>query len=264
MITKTTIIKHKSPKINNPLAIVGLPGIGNVGNLISTQMIKEFKGVKFATLYSPHFPHHVTMLKSGGIRIPSNKFYLIKGKQKRRDIIVITGDAQAATSEGQYEVNSMIVDFLAGELNCTTIYTIGGYNREGMVTESPRVFGNVNKKHMIDAFKECGVVFGETRGMIWGSAGLIIAFAKMKGIDGICLMGESNFLDFDAAAAKAVITVLNNNLKVNISTANLDTIITRTTDSIKELEKQAGVSGGISVPGAPDFGKDLKSPTYIR
>ena len=261
MFNKSIIIKKKAIKVNKPLAIAGFPGVGNVGNLTSTHLVKELKAIKIATLYSPHFPHHVTMLKTGGIRIPSNKFYLVKGKKKQRDLIIVTGDVQAISPEGQYEVNSLIVDFLVDALKCTTIYTIGGYNREGMVTDQPRVFGNVNKKHMIDLFKSYGVVFGETQGTILGSAGLIIALAKMKGVEGICLLGESNFLDLDAAAAKAVINVLNNNLKFNVSTTDFDALISKAAAVIGSPGGQPQIGIPISGQG---FGGDESKPSYIR
>src|SRR5271157_2350982 len=110
MIIKTVIRKKKGTKPNKPILIVGLPGIGNVGKLVAEHLRRELNAKKFATVYSPHFPHQVVMLKNGGVRLVNNRFYIIKSKKpSASDIILLTGDAQAVTPEGQYEVNAKIV-----------------------------------------------------------------------------------------------------------------------------------------------------------
>ncbi len=129
MINGTIIKRKKGLKLNKPTLIVGLPGIGNVGKLVAEHLRREFKAERIATLYSSHFPHQVVMLKNGKVRIVNNRFYLIKAKKGQpNDIVMLTGDVQAVTPEGQYEVNSKIVDFFKDELGGNFIYTIGGYN----------------------------------------------------------------------------------------------------------------------------------------
>lgn len=240
MIEKTTIKRKPGVKPNRPIIIVGLPGIGNVGKLVVEHLRKEFDAEKFATLYSPHFPHQVVMLKNGGVRLVSNRFYLIRAKKPiTNDIVLLTGDVQAVTPEGQYAVNSVLMDFLRDGLDAKFIYTIGGYNMgDNIIAPKPRVFGNATDKKIIDQFKDTEVIFGKSKGLIWGSAGLIIAFAKMKGVDGICLMGETSLLDVDASAAKAVLMQLSKKLNLKINTDNLDRIIEKTAKAVKELEKQ--------------------------
>ena len=173
---ETIIKRNKSIKPKNPILVVGLPGIGNVGKLVAEHLKREFKAVRFATLYSPHFPHQVVMLKNGCIRLVSNRFYLIKSKKANgNDIVLLTGDVQAVSPEGQYAVNSKIVDFFKNELKGTFIYTIGGYSigEANAIVKSPRVFGNVTSKEVMKQFSGTNVVFKESRGLIWGSAGLI-------------------------------------------------------------------------------------------
>jgi len=261
---ETIIKRNKSIKPKSPILIVGLPGIGNVGKLIAEHLKREFKAVRFATVYSPHFPHQVVMLKNGGVRLVNNRFYLIKSKNPSgKDIVILTGDAQSVSPEGQYEVNSKIVKFFKNELNGTFIYTIGGYSLGETLVKTPRVFGNATSKEVVKQFSNSGVIFGESRGMIWGSAGLIIAFAKMEKIDGICLMGETSFLDVDASAAKAVILTLAKKLQLNIDTKNFDKIISKTAKAVRELEKQSGMSFMPELQ-QPMEGKPGERPSYIR
>ena len=56
---KDTKIYYRKVKLNDPILLVGLPGIGNVGNLVAEHLKNELKAKKFATLYSPHFPFQV-------------------------------------------------------------------------------------------------------------------------------------------------------------------------------------------------------------
>ena len=114
---------------------------------------------------------------------------------------------QAVSPEGQYAVNSKIVDFFKKGLGGKFIYTIGGYSIGEANAVKPRVFGNATARSVIISSRAPSDI-RKVKGLIWGSAGLIMAFAKMEKIDGVCLMGETSFLDMDASAAKAVIIQL--------------------------------------------------------
>lgn len=267
MIEKTTIKKKNGIKINKPILIVGLPGIGNVGKLVTEHLKKEFNAEKFATLYSPHFPHQVVMLKNGGLRLVNNRFYLIKAKKpSSSDIILLTGDVQAVTPEGQYDVNSAIINYFKDELDGRFVYTVGGYNiGEGVMPGTkPRVFGNATDKKVMDQFKGTEVIFGKSKGFIYGSAGLIIAFAKMRKVEGVCLMGETSFLDVDASAAKVVVIQLARKLDLKINTENLDKIIDKTAKAVRELEKQVGMNMGQQYVAPNSENEKGGRPSYIR
>ncbi|MCL5430584.1 MAG: PAC2 family protein, partial [Candidatus Marsarchaeota archaeon] len=144
------------------------------------------------------------MLKSGGIRLVGNRFYKLNGKGLKRDIVLLTGEYQALTPEGQYEVNDKIVKFFKEKLKGSFIYTLGGYNIAKTLTGEPKVYANVTRKKIIPNYKDYPILFGKSKGMILGSAGMLLAFAKMQKMDGMCLMGETNLPNMmDASAAKA-------------------------------------------------------------
>jgi len=257
----TIIVENKKVKPYNPVMVVGLPGIGYVGRLVALHLIKQFKAEKIATLYSDQFPYEVIMTKKGTVRIASNRFYLIKRKKPQSDIIVLTGDVQALTSEGQYLINTKILE-LFKKLGGKFIYTLGGYSSGSAVTENPKVFGNATSLKVVERFKNSGIIFGKTRGSIVGSAGLLIAFAKAEKMDGICLMGESSFLNVDANAAKSVLHVLSKNLGLKIDTSRLDLMISKTAHAIKAMEEQAQ---GIMPQGPKSPDEEFGGrPSYIR
>ncbi len=250
----TIIVRHKTVKPYKPILVAGLPGIGYVGRLVALHLIKEYKAEKFATLYSDSFPYEVIMTKKGTVRIANNRFYLIKRKKPERDIVILTGDVQAITSEGQYEVNTKIIDLLQS-LGGTFVYTIGGYN-SGVQVQTPRVYGSATSTRVIETLKDSGVIFGQSRGSIIGSAGLLVAFAKAEKLDGVCLMGESSMLNVDAAAAKAVIKTLSKILNLKVDTTHLDKLIDRTAKAMKAFEEK--------MKGSGFEGQVSGSPSYIR
>ena len=255
LMNETIILKKKGVKVHNPILIVGLPGIGSVGKIVAEHLKSEFKATRIATLYSPHFPHQVVMTKSGGIRLVSNKFYLIK--HKPNDIVVLTGDFQALSPEGQYEVNAKIVKFFKNALGGKFIYTLGGYISGESNISKPRVFGNATGKDVVKEFKGRRIIFGKSKGTIYGSAGMLLAFAKMYGLRGICVMGEVSFMDFDASAAKVVMEVMAETLKLKINMKNLDDMIKSAANAVKTVEDQ------MKAYSQPGEGGEVKLP-YIR
>src|SRR3989442_169731 len=57
------------PKLNDPIFIEGLPGIGNVGKLAAEHLKDELKGVKFAEIFSKYFPPQVLVQDDGQVEL---------------------------------------------------------------------------------------------------------------------------------------------------------------------------------------------------
>jgi len=109
---KETVIKETSKAdLDNPILIEGLPGLGLVGRIATRYLIKQLNAERFANLYSPHFPYFVLVSKKGSIRLLSGAFYSWKSKAGKTDLILFTGDSQAQTIEGQYEISDRLLDF---------------------------------------------------------------------------------------------------------------------------------------------------------
>ncbi|HIK02475.1 TPA: proteasome assembly chaperone family protein [archaeon] len=230
-----TFVKYygAKPKLKNPIMIEGLPGYGQVGRLVAEHIVKELKGKKFAELYSSHFPPQVMIKQDGLVDMITNNFYAITTNGKR-DIIVVVGEAQAATVTGQYEVCNKILD-VAEEFKVKSVITIGGY-ATGKLMKEPKVFGAATNRDVIKDFEKYGVSFqcapGEIRGGIVGISGLLVGLSGLRNIGAVCLMGETpgHPLLIDAKAAEAIITVLQKHLKMDIKMGELD-------KHAKELEK---------------------------
>ena len=62
----------KKPKLENPLFIEGLPGIGNVGKLAVEHLVDSVKASKFAELYCKDFPPQVFINSDGTTELVKN------------------------------------------------------------------------------------------------------------------------------------------------------------------------------------------------
>lgn len=256
---KSTIIikKYKNipKKLNNPTLIIGLPGIGLVGQILIKYLIKNLNAKNIADLISPHFPHQVLMTKSGLIKLIKNRFYL--ARTKNLDLIFLTGDVQALTSEGQYEVASKIISF-ASSLGVKRIIAIGGYST-GKLNENRRVFAVATSKDLVEKCREAGSIIGEAKGGIVGAAGLIPGLARLKKIDGICLMGETHGNYIDVSAASSVATVLQKILGVEFDLEELRREAEEKEKIIRKIEEE--VKRQLTQPFKDEERKDI---SYIR
>ncbi len=256
---KETIIYYKKTKFNEPVLIVGLPGVGSVGSLVAEHLRSQFKAKKFATLYSPHFPYQIVLLKNGTFRMITNRFYYIKRGNGKRDVMLLTGDAQPLSSEGQYEVNDKIVEFFK-LMGGSEIYTIGGFSSGAQYVRNPKVFGLGTDRQAVSHMKKHGVTPTDALNMaVVGSAGMIVAFAKKHKMRASCILGETGALEVDANTAKAVLQTLGKLLGISIKLDDIDKLKAETERLMKEFdEAQKGAAGQ-----GPD-GLPKGTASYIR
>lgn len=212
---------HERPRLKDPVFVEGLPGVGSVGKIAIDHLIAELEPRKFAEIYSKYFPPQVMVDDTGHIHTFRNELYFLKRKGKN-DIILLTGDSQAITPDGQYELSKFIVD-LAVEFGTTRIYTLGGY-QINRVPEKADVIGASTSDELIGEAKRYGVIFksDESGGSIVGASGLIIAFGELAAIPSICLLGETNGFFVDPKGARAVLQVLTRFLDVDVDLTMLD------------------------------------------
>ncbi|MEE9525547.1 MAG: PAC2 family protein, partial [Candidatus Woesearchaeota archaeon] len=78
----------KKPKLNKPILIEGLPGIGNVGKVAVDFLIDELKAVKLYELFSYTFPHSVFVNEQNLVELPKIEIYYVKMK-KGNDLLLL-------------------------------------------------------------------------------------------------------------------------------------------------------------------------------
>lgn len=231
----------QKPDIKDPILIEGLPGVGNVGKLAAEHLIDELDAVKFADLYSKHFPPQVLVSDNGVVKLVNNEFHFAKTSSKNgNDLIILVGDYQGMTPEGQYELASKVLD-LAKEFNVKRIFTLGGYGI-GRVVKATRVLGATTDEKLVEEMRKYGIIFpkGEPGSGIVGASGLLLGLGKLLGIDSVCLMGETSGYFADPKAAQGVLEVLAKILKIEIDFEELELRakeIDYMTNKLKDLEE---------------------------
>jgi len=231
------------PSLHDPVFIEGLPGVGNVGKLAADHLIEVLGARKFATITSKHFPPQVLVLGDGTIRLVNNEMYYWKAKEPgQRDLVILIGDYQGLTADGQYVLVDAVLDLLS-ELGCKTLFTLGGYGT-GKMLEKPRVLGAATDAELVKDMKKRGVVFrkNEPGGGIVGASGLFLGLGARRGMVCVCLMGETSGYLVDPKSAQSVLEVLSDVLSVKVDFSDLESRaeqMDKLAQQLRDLERAA-------------------------
>lgn len=234
----TKIVEIEKPKLKNPLFIEGLPGVGNVGRIAAGYLAEEIKAKKFAELFSSHFMPFVLLHQSSAVHVLKNEFYYYKGKKGQRDLIILIGDSQSVDPEGHYEVAEAILDYLQ-KFKVKEVFTLAGLSI-GSPTESPKVIGAVSEPELVKKYGKYGIDFkaGSRIGTIVGASGLLLGLGRVRGMKGVCLLGETVGFPIipDPKSAEAILKVLMKILNIKIDTSKLQRKVKEMEDFIKKIE----------------------------
>ena len=209
-------------ELDNPIFIEALPGLGHVGKLAADHMIDELEATKFAEIYSPTFPPQVLVRDEGIIENMYNELYYLKDVgEDNLDLIILVGNTQALSPEGQYIVCKEILDFVS-KYNIDRIFTLGGMVTSPQPVENPNVFGAATNEANVELLKEAEIEIRSNDGGIVGASGLFLGLGVRQGIHGMCLMGETPGYFIDAEAAEALLKKLSRILNFEINVDKLD------------------------------------------
>jgi uncharacterized protein (TIGR00162 family) len=235
------VVYKEKPELKDPILIEGLPGVGNVGKLAAEHLVDQLKATKFIEIFSKYFPPQVLVDDSGVVKLVNNEMYFLKREGADHDLIILVGDYQGLTPDGQYELSDRMLR-IAQEFGVTMTFTLGGYGL-GKLIEKPRVLGAVSHEDLVDEMKEFGVTFskGEPGSGIVGASGLLLGLGKVYDMRSVCLMGETSGYFVDPKAAQAVLEVLSKVLKIEVDFSDLEDKaeqIDMLTSKLKETEPQ--------------------------
>jgi hypothetical protein len=217
------VVFKEKPVLREPILVEGLPGVGNVGKLAAEHLVDQLKAVKFAEMFSKFFPPQVLVNDAGTIRLVSNEIYYVQRPDANNDIVIMIGDYQGLTPDGQYELSDKTLK-IAKDLGVRRIFTLGGYGL-GKMIDKPRVLGAATDIELVEEMKNFGVTFskGEPGSGIVGASGLLLGLGNLYGMRSVCLMGETSGYFVDPKGAQAVLEVLAKILGVKIDFTELET-----------------------------------------
>lgn len=211
-------------ELEDGILIEGLPGVGNVGKLAVEHLKEEIDAEKAADIYSLYFPPQVLVDEEGLSKLVKNTLYFKKDVgEKNTDLLLLTGDYQGMTPQGQYQLTDRILS-VAKDMGVSKLFSLGGYSH-GEVVEEPEVLGAATTSEKVEEMKELGVKFSEehpSSGIV-GASGLLLGLGdKLYDIPGVCLMGETSGYFVDPGAARAVLKKLSGYISLEIGYAELD------------------------------------------
>ena len=230
---ETIINEFESPELKDPVLIEGFPGLGEVGRIAVQFLVKKLKAKKLAELYSPHFPHYVLVDDNGVARLLSGQFFFWKNEGNGPDIILLTGDSQAQTIDGQYEVTDKIIEF-AKSKGVKLAISLGGYRAES--EGSPEVIAISSSPSILELAYKAGAKASPEGNPVVGMAGLLVGLAKFKGIDALCILAKTKGYLPDPEASKKSLRVLINLLKLQVDLSDLDQEIEKAKEIMEKLK----------------------------
>ncbi len=209
---------HEKPKLNDPVLIEGLPGIGFVANIAALHLIHELNAKLSAEITSSSFQDLAVTTEKGSTRSPITQLYYYKSHNGGRDLIIWYGNTQALTTFGQYELCGCVLD-IAEELGCQYIVTLGGFRQE-QITTTPKIYCAASDLETLKTPLNLGAKI--MVGQIFGLAGLSIGLGKLRNFKGFSLLVETTGTYPDANAAQQALSALSGFLNLKLDLSRLD------------------------------------------
>src|ERR671910_143958 len=173
--------------------------------------------------------------------IESSKSTTTNDPLSSKDLILLTGDSQPVVPGSEYVLSEQILDLIT-KFNISNIYSLASYVT-GTFVNDPKIYGTATNPEMVKSFRSFNISTLDN-GNITGMNGLILGLGKLRGIEGICLLGETSGYVIDAKPSKNLLEIVNNVLGIHI---NMDEMNKRSKDTeilIKNLEQQMMAKSG--------------------
>ncbi|MHA1754179.1 MAG: PAC2 family protein [Candidatus Odinarchaeia archaeon] len=220
------------------IAIVGMPGIANVGKNVILTAVDSLNADKICEIHYNDFPAQVITDKRGLLSTPSANIFASEAVKKDHSVFLITGDFQPSTPQGIYEFSFKISELLK-ELNVDTVISTGAYVTNAVIGE-PKVFISGTSTQIINKFLRFEKTVLMESGTISGANGLIpIISQKRFNLVGVCLLAETNPMAIvDPSASKAIVELLNLVYKLDIKLDKLDKQIKQMEELLNKLKDE--------------------------
>ncbi len=224
--------EKKFPRLDSPVLIAGLPGIGNVGKVAVDFMIADLKADKLCNFFSYTLPNSVFVNEENLVELPSIDVYYKKRGKGKRDLLFLAGDIQPTNEETSYELCESVLN-LCTQLKCREIITLGGIGLSS-VSKTPKVYATGNDKAHIANFIKGTTINPKLYGIVGpivGVSGLLLGLSSKKSKKAIALLSETQAhpMYLGIRGSREIIGILNKKLKLNIDLKRLE-------QDIKDME----------------------------
>jgi proteasome assembly chaperone (PAC2) family protein len=173
----------KDFKLDKPILLMGLPGMGMVGKMTVAYLIEELLAEEVVRIYSSFFPS-ICFLDKGGLgRLTRCELYAVNDADTKPNILLFTGDCQPLSC-GMLQVMSTVLD-IAQENDVDTVITIGGLRSQNGPDVAAFVFSEEDA-----AFLEQHEIEMLSSGQVTGAVGVMTALAAERNIKAFGLLGR--------------------------------------------------------------------------
>lgn len=240
----------KEPKLNKPILVEGLPGIGNVGKVAVDFIIDEINALKLYEIYSHTFPHSVFVNEQNLVELPKIEMFYKKFPGKKQDMLLLAGDIQPVDEVSSYEFSEKILDIF-NEFGGSDVITLGGIGLSE-IPKKPKLYCTGNNKKIIKKYKN-GMVQDKLYGVVGpivGVSGLLVGLSTNRKIDAISLLAETygHPMYLGIKGARQILKLFNMKLKLNLDLNKLDKEIKEVeAEIIKRTEQLSEVSRSTAI-----------------
>ena len=244
-------VVHADPELREPVLIEGLPGVGHVGSLVAEHLLSEAESELVRRFHSEHFPPQVTVGDEGVAELVCAELHAVSFENQ--DLLVLSGDQQAASGVGHYRITEAVLDAVEA-FGVERLFALGGVPT-GELIEEYDVLGAVSNAESIEPLEEAGVVFreGEPAGGIVGISGLLVGLGGRRGLDASCLMGETSGYLVDPKSAKALLGVLQTLLDFEVDLTSLDERAEEMEEVVGKIQELEAQQQAMELPADDDL-----------
>jgi len=236
MSVEIKMLKEFTP--SQLILVCGLPGTAYIGKLSADYLIQQLKAELVGEVYSKYFPPFVIIREDGLVELLRNELHQFRD-ESGRTIVFITGNSQAFSPEGQYEVADAVLDWAINN-GLQRVYSIAAYVTERPF-EVPNVYCTTTTLALLEEAKSHGAQLLDN-GIIGGENGIITGLAKKKNVEGACLLAETHGYQaptgeyvLDPRAAKAALKVLTSMLNLKVDMEPMETQVAQMDEAIAKL-----------------------------
>lgn len=244
-------IKHLDLSKNdfiNPIAIIGFPGIADVGKFAIDSLIGQLKTKLFMEIIFDDYPAGA-IVDDSLLSAPKAEIFLWKDPEKKRDILLFTADAQSLTPRGIYKISNFLTEIIS-QCGIQLIIALGAYpiSSKNLNSKIPKIYATSTNRKILQKYLNENHCEKILKGVIIGANGLIPTLAKARfNIDGIVLLAETDniaMVNEDITDLRASISLLDMikksftlPIKKKYSFENIDDITKNLQEKRDKLEK---------------------------
>lgn len=254
---------YKKVALNDPVLVAGWPGMGSVALGVVNYMRRKLPASKFAEIKVDRFSGLDSVVVEDGVaglpRAPQNLFYYTKNP----DIIIFEGEAQNSGPDGIRLVNKVLD--LAVSYGVKRIYTGAAFPMPITHRDPAELYGAANHKALLAPLSVFGIKPMEG-GHISGLNGLIIGFAKERGMEAVSILATMPQYAIslpNPRASGALVEALSRILNFKIDMRELDEYVKDMDEKMTIIEDKVKDVLTIEHDEGESYPVDKKIPEYI-